>query len=160
MLPEQNAWVAITAATIGPYGDGVLLALDFRGKRGAFHSVSGRLYVVGIPVFDAENAELRVDKLEYTAATESVLLKSAEWLTHSRLLDAFRAAAIVKLGGELEEATRKAKEQMHQLQNKLPKEIAANVTLEKLSIERIAFEPERVFAIVQAKGRMSAQLKP
>jgi hypothetical protein len=158
-LPEVGAWVGITGATIEPYGDGILLTVDFNGKKGLCKSASGRLYIVGVPGFDATKAELRVDQLQYTAATESLLLKSVEWLAHSKLLDAMKTASVVNLNRDIENAKTKANQQLEELKKQLPKEVGANVLVKELKIDRLAFAKERAFAIVNAKGKMSAQLQ-
>ena len=141
------------------YGDGILLTVDFDGKNGLMKSVSGRLYIVGIPVFDAATAELRLDQLRYTAETESLLLQNAEWLAHSKLLDAITAASVVNLNGELDKAKTKANETIGQLQKQLPKEIGADVRVTELRIDRMAFAKERAIVVVNARGRMSARLQ-
>jgi Domain of unknown function (DUF4403) len=156
-LPD-NAWVEVNGATVEPYGEGVLLTVDFRGKKGLMKSASGRLYIVGVPVFDAAKAELRVDKLEYTAETESLLLSNVEWLAHSKLLDAMKNAAVLNLGGEMEKAKTTANEALDKLKTQLPKEIGANVAVTAVRIDRLAFTKERAFVVVNAKGKMSARL--
>jgi Domain of unknown function (DUF4403) len=156
-LPD-NAWVQITGATLQPYGDGVLLTVDFKGKKGLMRSASGRLYVVGIPMFDAAKSELRVDKLKYTAETESLLLRNVEWLAHSSLLDAMKKAAVVNLKSEMAKATEKANQQLEKFKRQLPKEVGANVAVTGIGIDRLAFAKDKAFAVVNVKGKMSASL--
>jgi hypothetical protein len=156
-LPDR-AWIAITAATVESYGDGVLLTVDFSGKK-VGKSVSGRLYIVGVPVFDAATAELRVDQLKYTAATESLLVQNAEWLAHSQLLDTIRAVSVVNLNGEMEKAKTRANDEIDKLKKQLPKEVGADVCVAEIQIERLVFAKERAFAVVNARGKMSARLQ-
>jgi Domain of unknown function (DUF4403) len=156
---EGDVSVTITDATAQPYGDGVLLAVKFKGKKGYFKSASGTLYVSGIPAYDKATSELRIDQLNYTAETKNILLKSVEWLAHSTLLDKMKAVAVVKLEGEVKKATDKAREQLAGLKKPLPKEIAADVTIDNLVIERIVFAKERAFAVVKANGKLSAQVQ-
>ena len=158
-LPK-DARVTIGDATIAPYGDGIMLTVDFSGRRGWFNWASGRLYVVGIPVLDDAKAELRVDKLDFTTETRSILLKTADWLVHETLLHRIQSAAVIKLDDYLKEATQKANAEVDKLKTRLPKEIGANVSVTEISIERLAFAKDRIFIIVTAKGKMSARLDP
>lgn len=155
----QGASVTITDVTIGSHGDGILLTVAFSGKKGWFKKASGRLYVAGVPVFDAGKAELRLDKLEFTADTRSLLVKTVDWLAHATLLEAMKNAADVKLDGELAKAKTKANEELDKLKSKLPKEVGANVLVTDVSVDRLAFAKARAFAVVKAKGKMSAKLK-
>jgi hypothetical protein len=145
---------------ISPYGDGVLLTLDFSASKGWFRSASGRLYVVGIPRFDAAKAELRVEKLDFSVATKNFLIKSADWLLHGKILEEVKGAAVVNLEGELKKAAAKANEKLAELKKDLPKEVGANVSVTKVGIEGLTFTRERAFALVTADGKMSAQLQP
>jgi hypothetical protein len=157
---SQNASVAITDATMTPHGDGILLTIDFSGKKGWFKSASGRLYIVGAPIFDVGKSELCVDRLEFTAETKSLLVKTVDWLAHATLLERMKSAAVVKLDSELAKAKTTANEELDKLKSKLPKEVGANVSVTELSIDRLAHAQDRAFAVVKAKGKMSAQLRP
>jgi hypothetical protein len=157
-LPD-GARLAITSATLEPYGDGILLSVDFDGRKGLMKSVSGRLYIVGVPVFDVATAELRLEQLKYSVATETLLMQNVEWLAHSTVLDAVAAASVVKLNGEMEKAKSKANEALDKLKRQLPKEVGADVRVTELHIDRLAFAKERAFVIVNARGTMSARLQ-
>lgn len=157
-LPDR-AWLTITNAAVEPYGDGILLKVDFDGKQGLMKSVSGRMYIVGIPVFDAATGQLRVEQLSYTAETENLLAKNVEWLAHAKLLDSIQAAAVINLNGELEKVKGKANEALGKLKTQLPKEIGADVHVTELRIERLAFAKESAFAVVNARGKMSGRLQ-
>jgi hypothetical protein len=157
-LPD-NPRLMITGVTVEPYGEGVLLTVDFHGKNGLLRSASGRLYIVGVPVFDAAKSELRLDKLEYTAATKSRLVEGVEWLAHSKLLDSIAAASVVNLRDEMEKAKTSANQHLVRITERLPKEIGANASVSEIRIERLAFAKESAFALVNVKGKMSARLR-
>ncbi len=125
-LPK-DASVAITDARIASYGGGLLLTVEFSGKNGWSKSASGRLYFVGVPVFDAGNTELRVENLEYSAETKSILVKTADWLAHPEIREALKTAAVFKLEGEFSKAKAKANEEIGKLKLRSTKEVAANL---------------------------------
>jgi hypothetical protein len=150
--------VSLTKATIEPYGSGILVIAEFKGKRGWFKSASGTLYIVGEPVFDAAKATLRLDNLKYTVETEDVLREVAEWLWHSTLLAEMQKVAVVQLSEEMKKAKETANEQVKKLLAQLPKEVTANVKVADVRVERLAFAKPSAFAIVHASGKMSARL--
>jgi hypothetical protein len=158
-LPD-GASVNISNATVEPYGDRLLLTVDFSGNGGWLRSASGRLYIVGVPVFDAAKAELHVENLDYTAATKNILVQSVEWLAHAKLLEAMKTMSSASLAGELSRAKSKANDELERLKSQLPKEIDARLLVADIQMDRLAFATERVFVVFTVKGKMSATLKP
>jgi hypothetical protein len=157
---SQNTSVTIIDATVAPHGDGILLTVDFSGKKGWFQSASGRLYVVGVPAFDASKAELRVGNLEFTAETKSLLLQAVDWLAHASLLEAMTRAAVIRLDGELTKSKTKANEELDKLKTRLPSEVGASVSVTEINVDRLAFAKECAVLVATARGKMSARLKP
>jgi hypothetical protein len=158
-LSDVGASVTISNATTTPYGDGVLLSVDFTASKGGWASVSGRLYIAGKTKFDPAKVELRVEQLDYTTETKNILLKSADWLEHSTLLKKMQDAAILELAGEVAKAAEEANKQLNDLKKQLPKEVSAEVSVVP-SIARIEFTSDKAFAIVGAKGKISVRINP
>jgi hypothetical protein len=156
----EDASIDISKITIGNYGDGILLTLDFSAKKGWFLSASGHLYIEGIPVFNAGKSELSVDMLQFSVGTKNILVKSADWLLHDKILEEAKRVAVVNLGGELKKATEQANEQLNELMGKLPKDIGGNASVKKLSIKGLGFAKDEAFTLIEATGHMSVQLKP
>jgi hypothetical protein len=158
-LADVGASVTISNATIKLYGEGVLLSVDFTARKGTWASVSGRLYIAGKTKFDPTTVELHVEQLDYTTETKNILLKSADWLEHSTLLNRMQDAAVLKLGDEVAKAQEQANQQLDQLKKQLPKEVSADVSVVP-SIERIEFANDKAFAIIGAKGKVSVRITP
>jgi hypothetical protein len=157
-LPD-SAYVTITDIGVEPFGEGLLMTIDFSGKKGWFKSASGRLYVVGIPVLDSATSNLRIEKLEYTAATKSILLQGVEWLAHPKFLDAMKAVSSVNLSRELSEAKIKANDELERLRKQLPKDIDAKLAVTDIKIDRLGVAAEKIFVVFNIKGKMSATLR-
>jgi hypothetical protein len=156
---DGDVAVTITDAAVAPYGAGVLLTVKFQARNGFFRSASGTMYITGVPTYDAGTQELRVGQLNYTAETNNVLLRSAEWLARARILDKMKDAAVLNLGHEVGRAREKADEGVVALKASLPKEAAWDVAVTGLAVERIAFAKDRAFAVVTADGTLSARLQ-
>jgi hypothetical protein len=69
-----------------------------------------------------------------------------------------KAAAVVRLDGEVKKVTEDANKQLANFKAALPKEIVADVSISDLAIERVVFAKDRAFAMVKANGKLSAQL--
>jgi hypothetical protein len=157
-LPEVDAWVKISGATLESFGDKVLLTVDFHGKKGWFRRAKGKLYIEGAPVFDSAKAELRVEKLEYTLTTIKAI-EHLDWLVHGKFIELLTAASVVPLSGEMQKAKQKAQEQVEQLKGKLPKEIGANIEITEVTIGGLHLPQNSIFVVANAKGKMSAHLQ-
>jgi hypothetical protein len=92
--------------------------------------------------------------------TKDLLVKTADWLTHATLLEKMPSAAVVTPDGEMTKAKTKANNEWVHLKTVLPKEVEANVSVNDVSADRLPFAKERAFAVINAMGKTSAQLKP
>lgn len=68
-------------------GGKLALELDFRG------TVSGRIYFIGTPRYNAATNELFVPDLDYDAGSANLLVSGFEWLKHDDVRDYFRQHA-------------------------------------------------------------------
>lgn len=73
----------ITIGKIKMYGsnDSVILAAKVKG------TVSGIIYLIGVPAYDEPSMTVFINNLDYTLETKNVLAKAADWLLHSELRD-------------------------------------------------------------------------
>lgn len=158
-LPD-DASVTITDARISSHKTGIMLALDFRAEQGAAKSASGRLYVTGDAVINSATDELRLRNLAFTADTKEALNQNADWLGQADPLRPMSGAVVIKLGDALAQAKKGANEQLATLKTRLTKEFAVNLAVTDLHISRLAFARDRTFAVITARGKMSAVLNP
>ena len=155
-----NASLDVTDAALSSRGNRVLLAIDFRAKGEASQSASGRLYLVSVPVLDAAKDLIRLTELKLTAETRSALEKDADWIAQAEFVDSVDKSAAIELGGALKDAKAKANKELAALRTELAKEFAVNMSVTDLHVDRLSFGKDRTFAVVTAKGKMSAVLRP
>ncbi|HUT32149.1 MAG TPA: DUF4403 family protein [Planctomycetota bacterium] len=79
---------------------------------------TGVLYLVGTPRYDADTNELYVDGLDYMVETRNLLVRSADWLLHSRFVEYLQAKARWPVRGKLEKVIKEIKEYEHELVKK------------------------------------------
>ncbi len=150
----NNASITIQDVAIEPLGDGVLFMLQFEASQGRL-SAKGKLYLVGIPALDVEQSELRIEQLEFSVETKNLLLKAADWLAHSQILDEIKKLAVFELEDELTKAKARANEELARLRKQLPKEIRGNVEVKNLNVDGIRVTKDGIYAMVKADGKMS-----
>ena len=155
--------VTVTGAVLRPYGDGVLLTVNFRAAQGQWNRASGHLYVAGNPGFDVGTSQFQVDNLEYTTETKALLLKGVDWLAHSALLDQMKAVTKIDLSEQMTKVRRQAREQaagqLDELKKRLPESVVADVSVTGVEIEHLTFAQEKVVVLVKAKGKLSLRLR-
>jgi len=116
--------------------------------------------VTGDAVLDAANDELCLRNLAFTTDTQEALDQDADWLGQADPLRPMSDAAVINLGDALAEAKKGANEQLAALKTRLSKDFAVEMAVTDLHIGRLAFASDRVFAVITARGKMSAVLNP
>lgn len=160
VLSDVGALLTISDATIGPYGDGVLLSVNFTAIKPPWTTVSGRLYITARLAFDRANIQLRADQLAFTTETQDVLVKNAEWLAHSMVLNKIEDAAVLQFPARaFDMALDQANNELTELKKQLPIEVTVDVPVAR-RIDRIAFVHDKAFAIIAFKGSLSARIAP
>ena len=112
------------------------------------------LHVIGIPVYEQDKAELRMEQLKATAETNNILIKSVEWLAHSALLDKMKAAAVVRLDGEVKKVTEDANKQLANFKVKgFSRKLSPMFRFQTLQSSAVVFAKDRAFAMVKAERK-------
>jgi hypothetical protein len=82
------------------YGSGDSLILEVRVKGTA----DGAIYLIGKPVYDESTRSVSVQNLDYTVETKHVLVKTADWLLHSKVRDNLAEQATWYVGDKIDAA--------------------------------------------------------
>jgi len=82
------------------YGSGDSLILEVRVKGTA----DGTIYLIGKPVYDESTRTVSVQNLDYTVETKHVLVKTADWLLHSKVRDNLAGQATWFIGDKIDAA--------------------------------------------------------
>ena len=67
-------------------------------------AAGGEVRFVGRPFYDAPSGELRVHELDYDVASEQLMVRGFDWLTHGELRDALRERASWPASGLVDQA--------------------------------------------------------
>lgn len=82
------------------YGSGDSLVLEVRIKGTA----DGAIYLIGKPVYDESTRIVSIQNLDYTVETKHVLVKTVDWLLHSKVRDNLAEQATWDVGDKIDAA--------------------------------------------------------
>ena len=75
----------------------MVIALDMLG------SITGTVYLTGVPQFNETTKEIYFDQLDYVLDTKSKLLKTANWLAQGMVLRKIQESCRYSIQANLEE---------------------------------------------------------
>jgi hypothetical protein len=128
-------------------GGKLALELRFGGD------VTGHVYFVGTPRYDAGTNELFVPDLDYDVGSSSLLVSGIEWLKHDDVRDFFRQQARWSIGDVMKTAA-------EQLEVGLNRELAKGVRLESevKQVQGLSVHARRMAIRLRAQADANARL--
>lgn len=152
---ENNKYtVIIKDLALKSNGDKILVDMLIDGKAGR-KKLGGRIYMEGVPYYDAATSSVRVKDFDYNLKTKNVLLKSASWLAKVGFHNKLQEMLVFPLEGQL-------KDMQRSVQDNLAKSIrlSSGLTLKgniaNIVPEGIYLDPNGIKAVVNAKGKLTA----
>ena len=128
----------------------MIIALDVLG------SISGTIYLSGIPHYNPITKEIYFDQMEYVLNTKSVLMKSANWLLHGTILKSIQANCRYSIKGNLEEGKQNMKPY---LTNYSPmKGVFINGTINDFEFEKVELTDKAIIAFITTSGKMDIKV--
>lgn len=83
-------------------GAALLFTIDMTFQSGPFSGQEARVYMAGLPDWDANRRALVVRDLDYTLETRNSLLQTGEWLMRGGLRDSLTERAVFPMGDRLD----------------------------------------------------------
>ena len=134
------------------YKDGnVIIALKVLG------SISGTVYMAGLPKFDERKKEVYFDDLQYVLDTKNVLLKSASWMLGDFFTSKIKELSHYSIIPDLESAKQSLQEY---LTNYSPMTgVTVNGIINELDFEELQINDKAIIALIKIKGKVTAKLE-
>ncbi|MES2630312.1 MAG: DUF4403 family protein, partial [Bacteroidota bacterium] len=124
----------------------LIVALDLAG------SVTGKVYLAGVPQYNRELQEIYVDQLDFVLDTKSRLQKGAGWLAQGLIIKKIQENCRYSIKPNLEQGK---KDMQQYLKNYSPvKGIVVNGSLESLDFDNIKLSNKAIVAFITATGKM------
>lgn len=86
------------------YGDRALVQMDFVLERDGRKNISGELFLVGKPTFDAEGEAIRFEDIDFDINSKNILANNASWLKQNELLAIIQKRAHFPIGAYISQA--------------------------------------------------------
>ena len=132
------------AALSAARGGRVALTVRVDGAAG------GQVRFVGRPVYDAPSGELRVQDLDYDVASEQLMVRGLDWLTHGELRDALRARARWPASGLVDQARDRLE---HALNRDLTEGVRLSATVPTARVLAVHAMQDAIVLRAEAQGR-------
>ncbi|WP_185974278.1 DUF4403 family protein [Litoribacter populi] len=141
--------------TTQDFGDRALVKMNFTAKRTGKKDLSGDLYLVGKPAYDADREAIYFEEIEFDLNTKNLLANSANWLKQNKITAEIEKRAFFPIGEYLEEA--KTEIRKH---SDIQTDFASiSIKNPKLDVLGIYTTPEDVRLYLHSTGDVDVRLK-
>lgn len=129
----------------------VIISLNLTG------SVNGTIYLYGFPKYDKDNKMIYFSDLQYVLDTKNVLLKTANWMAGSLILDQIARQCRYSIQENLDEARNSL---LYYLSNYSPVEgVFVNGKINNFDFEKIEINDAAMIAFIKIKGKVTTVIK-
>jgi hypothetical protein len=128
----------------------IIIALDMTG------SINGKIYLSGIPNYNAITKEIYFDQMDYVLNTKGILTKTANWLMQGVILKKIQENCRYSIKTNLEEGK---KSMLPYLNNFSPmKGVFVNGTMNDFEFEKVEITDKAIIAFISTTGKMSVKI--
>jgi hypothetical protein len=128
----------------------MIIALDLSG------SITGTIYLSGIPKYDPVNKEIYFENLDYVLNTKGLLTKAANWLLQGYILRKIQESCRYSIRPNMEEGK---KNLLYYLSNFSPmKGVFINGSIGELEFEKIELTNDLIIAFINGNGKMNVKI--
>jgi hypothetical protein len=139
----------VTIDRLDLYGQSEFLII----KAGLSGTITGDIYLKGIPEYDPLSKTIRLRDLAYDFDTKNVLAKAANWLLHGTFARTLRQQLTIPVGPQLDALRQGLQTQLdHQT---LAPGVTLTGQLDTIVPDRVHLTPTALVAVVFATGRVS-----
>jgi hypothetical protein len=149
--PFAGNTVTIDAVSVYGTSDALVLQMDLTltGAGGV------RIYLTGTPAYDPLRNIVSANNLQYTASTQSMLIKIADWLLHSEFLSIMQSEAHYDISAQVAALRTKATAAINRSLNPHA-DLAGSVT--NITLLGFALSPDAATAYLDANGNATVTL--
>ncbi len=151
--------VAIKVSEIDLYGhrDSLVARVDFGADvTDTFLETKGRVYLTGLPVYEAATQTIRVDSFNYDVHSYNALAEAADWIFREDFLEQTRAYLVFPLAEKLTLAKQRLEEAL--LDRRLGKNIILNGHIDELVPASLYLVEDGINVDVYARGQLNARV--
>lgn len=147
-----NGKYVVEVTSIEMYGQNELLVI----RAGLKGSLNGTIYLMGIPYYDPATKNLSLKNLDYDLDSQSILLKTANWLLQGKFSKLMEQRLVFPIGGQITEAHSTIQNALSK--NTLARGIVLNGTLSTITPDKVYLTPDHIYSVVFASGRATLRV--
>lgn len=151
---ENNKYeVIVRDLALSSNGDKVLIDMVVDGKAGR-KKLGGRIFLEGVPYYDAATSSVRVKDFDYNLKTKNVLLKSASWLANIGFHKRMQEMLVFPLEGQIKDMQKTVQDNLNK-SIRLSSGLTLKGNINSITPEGIYLTPHSIKAVVNAKGKLN-----
>ncbi len=151
--------LTIEAIEVYPSGERIAVALEFSADLpGQWFDLSGRVYLVGTPMLDAQRSQLWIADLAYDASTNIVLIDVAEWMLHHEIRRRVQALLVFSFAEQLGQYRDRVNEAIADYQ--IVDRVRLRGRLDDVQVVSLTITDPAIVAVVELRGAAKLELTP
>jgi len=142
---EGKRKITITGLDVYGKDEKLVVAVDMTG------SITGRIFLMGKPVYDPSTTRLILQEVDYSLETRSSLAKTADWLMHGTFVKMMTPYFQVSVAEQLGQARKAVQDNLNR---PVSKGVVLSGKLDKLEPDQVRITTDGVQAIIKATGSL------
>lgn len=128
----------------------MIIALDILG------SINGTIYLAGFPKYNHTTKEVYFDQLDYALDTKNKLMRTANWLAQSLIINKIEQNCRYSIKANLDEAQKNI---MVYLKNYSPMQgVFVNGNVQNIEFDKIQLTNQAIIAFIKIKGNVNVSV--
>lgn len=147
---DSNRKVVVQEVQLWHQSGKMVIALTVQG------SINGKIYLKGIPKYDAHTKEVFFEEMDYVLDTKNVLMKTANWLLSGMILKKIQKQCKYSIAPNLQEAEKQIKLYFNGYEP--TKGVKVYGTLKSLDLDQFQLMQQGFVVFLKATGKVQVKI--
>lgn len=147
---DGNRKVVVQEVQLWHQSGKMVIALTIQG------SINGKIYLKGIPKYDAQTKEVFFEEMDYVLDTKNVLMKTANWLLSGMILKKIQKQCRYSIAPNLQEAEKQIKSYFNGYEPS--KGVKVYGTLKSLDLDQFQLMQQGFVVFLKAAGKVQVKI--
>lgn len=143
----------IQVTSIEMYGQNEKLII----KAGLSGSVTGSIFLKGIPYYDPQTQKLSLKDLDYDLDTKNTIVRTAGWLLQGKFSKMMEKEMVFPVGNQIAEAKKSVQQILSNY--KVTDGVQIKGTLADITPDKVYLTPKHIYSVVFAQGNVNLRVE-
>lgn len=148
VIEEQT--IVIKKAQVRGRGQHLIIQLDIKG------ATEGQVFFKGTPVYDAQQAVLKVENFDFDIQNTEMITSAADWLLHEVFRQSIHQRLSIPLDSHIDQIPNLIQQAIEK--GKVGQKISVNIDQLHFSSNNIVIRPESIQMLLNVEGRAGIEL--